>query len=73
MHMVISPERGVLVDLEALDGQPSGIASAVYSVVFIAGEIRRRYPDRRCGVVVEPEKALDCGSRAQYEPHNVQS
>lgn len=40
MHMVISPERGVLVDLEALDGKPSGIASAVYIVVFIAGDIR---------------------------------
>ena len=95
LHILILPERGVLVDLEALDRQLC--TATVYTVVAVV-EVAdtpnrrrtlhevlfgrrfqkcRRAPDRRhgvqCGMVMEPEPALDCGRRVRYERHYVQS
>jgi hypothetical protein len=95
LHILILPERGVLVDLEALDRQlRTATVYTVVSVVEVADTPNRRRtlhevlfgrrfqkcrraPDRRhgvqCGMVMEPEPALDCGRRVRYERHYVQS
>lgn len=95
LHILILPERGVLVDLEALDRQfRTATDYTVVAVVEVADTPNRRRtlhevlfgrrfqkcrraPDQRhgvqCGMVMEPEPALDCGRRVRYERHYVQS